>query len=49
MTTADDFIHGDCCELCGVWLKEEGSGFPRLCTDCGGDNEPAGSDEESPE
>jgi hypothetical protein len=47
MTTADDFINGDCCELCGVWLADEGSGFPRTCRECGGDAEAAEADEEA--
>ena len=33
---ADYMINGDDCQQCGMPLEDEGEGFPRSCTDCGG-------------
>lgn len=34
---ADYMINGDDCQVCGVPLADEGAGYPRTCTGCGGD------------
>ncbi len=36
---ADLMVNGDICETCGQWLSDLGDGYPRTCTDCGGDAE----------
>ncbi len=30
---ADSMIYGEACEMCGVWLDGEASGFPRYCSE----------------
>lgn len=35
---ADSMIYGEACEMCGVQLDGEGSGFPRYCSiECAND------------
>lgn len=33
---ADDLINGDCCEVCGEYFEDEGAGYTRRCSACGG-------------
>ena len=37
---ADLYIDGDVCQECGQWLCDDGPGYPRTCTECGGDTPP---------
>ena len=34
---ADMMIDGTMCQVCGVFLNEEGPGYPVTCDGCGGD------------
>ncbi len=34
---ADLMINGDCCEQCGCNFEDEGPGYLRTCSGCGGD------------
>jgi len=35
---ADSLINGDACEGCGEEFEDSGSGYPRRCSACGGEN-----------
>lgn len=30
---ADSMINGEVCEMCGVWLDGESTGYPRYCSE----------------